>query len=68
MISAEVEDLERLEVAKLESRSDTILRVNALDAEALTASGNSVILLLRILRYRSRVHSEKRAGKVAILL
>lgn len=35
---------------------------------AITGSGNSVILLLRIFKYRNSVHSEKRAGNVEILL
>lgn len=33
-----------------------------------TGRGNSVILLLRTFKYRSCVHSEKRAGNVEILL
>jgi hypothetical protein len=35
---------------------------------SLTGSGNSLILLLRTFKYRSKVHSANRAGKDEILL
>lgn len=44
------------------------IRTKQCQGRSITGNGNSLILLLRTFRYRSNVHSEKRAGNEEILL